>query len=125
MLTEAGVSWVPMIHERLTRAWRQVDASGHWKRTDPEPWKMKTLDRYVVREILPPLFLSLLIFTFILEIPPVMQQLEQLVAKGVPWGVAGRILLTLIPQALGFWRSTPLPRMSWWRWPKSGPTLSS
>jgi len=27
---------------------------------------MKTLDRYVVREILPPLFLSLLIFTFIL-----------------------------------------------------------
>ena len=62
---------------------------------------MKTLDRYVIREILPPLFLSLLIFTFILEIPPVMQQLEQLVAKGVPWGVAGRILLTLIPQALG------------------------
>jgi lipopolysaccharide export system permease protein len=62
---------------------------------------MKILDRYVIREILPPLFLSLLIFTFILEIPPVMQQLEQLVAKGVPWGVAGRILLTLIPQALG------------------------
>ena len=62
---------------------------------------LKTLDRYVVREILPPLFLSLLIFTFILEIPPVMQQLEQLVAKGVPWNVAGRILLTLIPQALG------------------------
>src|SRR3954447_6129095 len=30
-----------------------------------------------------------------------MQQLEQLVAKGVPWSVAGRILLTLIPQALG------------------------
>ena len=62
---------------------------------------MKILDRYIVREVLPPLFLSLLIFTFILEIPPVMQQLEQLVAKGVPWGVAGRILLTLIPQALG------------------------
>jgi LPS export ABC transporter permease LptG/LPS export ABC transporter permease LptF len=62
---------------------------------------MKILDRYVVREVLPPLFLSLLIFTFILEIPPVMQQLEQLVSKGVPWGVAGRILLTLIPQALG------------------------
>ena len=51
---------------------------------------MKILDRYVVREVLPPLFLSLLIFTFILEIPPVMQQLEQLVSKGVPWSVAGR-----------------------------------
>lgn len=62
---------------------------------------LKTLDRYVLREILPPMFLSLLIFTFILCIPPVMLQLEQLVAKGVPWLTAGRILLTLVPQALG------------------------
>ena len=62
---------------------------------------MKTLDRYVIREVLPPLFLSLLIFTFILEIPPTMDYLEQLVAKGVPWGTAVRMMLTLIPQALG------------------------
>jgi LPS export ABC transporter permease LptG/LPS export ABC transporter permease LptF len=62
---------------------------------------VKTLDRYVIREILPPLFLSLLIFTFILEIPPVMEQLESLVSKGVSWGVAARMLVTLIPQALG------------------------
>src|SRR6185312_15568110 len=62
---------------------------------------MKTLDRYVIREVLPPLLLSLLIFTFILEIPPVMEQLESLVSKGVSWTVAGRILITLTPQALG------------------------
>ena len=62
---------------------------------------LKTLDRYVIREILPPTFLSLLIFTFILEIPPVMEYLEALVAKGVPWGTAARILVTLLPQALG------------------------
>ena len=55
----------------------------------------RILDRYVIREVLPPLFLSLLIFTFILEIPPVMDQLESLVAKGVSWGVAARIMLTL------------------------------
>ena len=61
----------------------------------------RTLDRYVLREILPPMFLSLLIFTFILCIPPIMEQLQDLVAKGVPWGTAGRILLTLVPQALG------------------------
>ena len=61
----------------------------------------RTLDRYVIQEILPPLLLSLLVFTFILEIPPVMDQLEQLVAKGVSWGIAARMLLTLIPQALG------------------------
>ncbi|HEY2431439.1 MAG TPA: LptF/LptG family permease [Vicinamibacterales bacterium] len=62
---------------------------------------MKTLDRYLIRETLPPLFLSLLIFTFILTIPPLMEQLEALVAKGVPWGVAGRMMLTLVPQSLG------------------------
>jgi LPS export ABC transporter permease LptG/LPS export ABC transporter permease LptF len=62
---------------------------------------MKTLDRYLVREVLPPMFLSLLIFTFILDIPPFMQQLQQLVSKGVPWGTAWRMLLTLVPQALG------------------------
>src|ERR1700704_5364754 len=61
----------------------------------------RTLDRYVIREVLPPMILSLLIFTFILEIPPVMEQLEALVAKGVSWGTAATMLLMLVPQALG------------------------
>jgi LPS export ABC transporter permease LptG/LPS export ABC transporter permease LptF len=62
---------------------------------------VRTLDRYLIREILPPLLLSLLIFTFILTIPPLMEQLEALVAKGVPWATAARMLFTLIPQSLG------------------------
>ena len=62
---------------------------------------LRTLDRYVIREIIPPFLLTLLVFTFILAIPPVMDQLETLVAKGVPWQTAGRIILTLVPQALG------------------------
>jgi LPS export ABC transporter permease LptG/LPS export ABC transporter permease LptF len=62
---------------------------------------LKTLDRYVIREILPPFFLSLLIFTFILTLPPVMEYLESLVSKGVPWGTAAKMMLTLVPQALG------------------------
>lgn len=62
---------------------------------------LRTIDRYVIRETIPPFLLSLLIFTFILEIPPILRDLEQLVAKGVTWSVAGQILLTLIPQALG------------------------
>src|SRR3954462_276475 len=62
---------------------------------------LKTIDRYVIREVIPPFLLSLLIFTFLLEIPPVMRELETLVAKGVSWEVAGRIVLTLIPQGLG------------------------
>ena len=62
---------------------------------------LKTIDRYVIREVVPPFILSLLIFTFVLELPPVMQQLEQLLAKGVPWPTVGRIILLLSPQALG------------------------
>ncbi len=45
---------------------------------------LRTIDRYVIREVLPPFLLALLIFTFILEMPPVLEQLEKLVAKGVP-----------------------------------------
>lgn len=62
---------------------------------------LRTIDRYVIREVVPPFLLSLLVFTFLLEIPPVMRQLETLVAKGVTWQVAGHIILTLIPQGLG------------------------
>ncbi len=62
---------------------------------------LRKIDRYVIRETIPPFLLSLVIFTFLLEIPPVMRDLEMLVAKGVSWHVAGRIMLTLVPQALG------------------------
>ncbi len=62
---------------------------------------LRTLDRYVIREVIPPFLLSLLVFTFILEVPPIMQQLETLVSKGVSWGTAGHIILLLIPQGLG------------------------
>jgi len=62
---------------------------------------MRIFDRYVLREILPPFLLSLLIFTFVLTLPPVMRQLEQLVAKGVTWGVAAKLVLLLIPSSLG------------------------
>jgi lipopolysaccharide export LptBFGC system permease protein LptF len=36
---------------------------------------LRTLDRYVIRETIPPFLLSLLVFTFILEIPPIMRDL--------------------------------------------------
>src|SRR5206468_12044331 len=59
------------------------------------------LDRYLVREILLPFFLSLLLLTFVLMMPPIMQNAEQLIAKGVGWPIIVRVLLTLVPQALG------------------------
>lgn len=62
---------------------------------------LRTLDRYLLREALWPFALSLLVFTFILQIPPVMEQAEALIAKGVPWRTIGIIMATLVPQALG------------------------
>jgi LPS export ABC transporter permease LptG/LPS export ABC transporter permease LptF len=60
-----------------------------------------TLDRYVIRQVIPPFLLALVIFTFILEIPPIMENAERLIAKGVPWPTVGRIILTLLPSGLG------------------------
>ena len=62
---------------------------------------LKTIDRYLIREIIPPAFLALIIFTFLLLIPPVMDQLQNLVAKGVSFGVAMKMLAMLVPQSLG------------------------
>jgi len=61
---------------------------------------VKILDRYLVREIVPPFLLALVGLTFVLLMPPIMQSLAQLIAKGVPWsGILG-VLVTLFPQAL-------------------------
>jgi LPS export ABC transporter permease LptG/LPS export ABC transporter permease LptF len=62
---------------------------------------MRTLDRYVIREALMPFALALLILTFILIIPFIIQQAETMVAKGVPWPTVARVMVTLVPQALG------------------------
>ena len=62
---------------------------------------LKTIDRYLIREILPPFGLAVLIFTFLLQLPPLMEELERLVAKGVAWKTVGHMILLLAPQALG------------------------
>ena len=62
---------------------------------------LKTIDRYLIREILPPFGLAVLIFTFLLQLPPLMEELERLVAKGVAWKTVGHMIVLLAPQALG------------------------
>jgi LPS export ABC transporter permease LptG/LPS export ABC transporter permease LptF len=62
---------------------------------------MRTLDRYVIREVLTPFALALLVLTFILIIPFIIQQAELMVAKGVPWLTVAQVMVTLVPQALG------------------------
>jgi len=61
---------------------------------------LRTLDRYFIRELLLPLLIGLLVFTFLLLLEPLAEQGEQLIAKGVSWSIVGRVLATLLPQAL-------------------------
>src|ERR1700704_5491113 len=60
----------------------------------------KILDRYIVREVLPPFFLGLVVLTFLLQMPPMLEYGEKFIEKGVPWATVAHLLATLIPQAL-------------------------
>ena len=66
-----------------------------------ETGMLRIIDRYILRETLPMVFLSLLVFTFVLMIPPIMQVAQVLIAKGVDSWTIARLMLTLIPQGLG------------------------
>jgi len=62
---------------------------------------LRIIDRYLLRELIAPFTIALLMLTFALEIPTIIQQGEGLIAKGVAWGIVARVLVTLVPQALG------------------------
>ena len=61
---------------------------------------LKLLDRYLIREMFLPFVLGLVVLTFLLQVPPFLQQSELLVAGGVPWSTILRALYMLLPQAL-------------------------
>jgi len=60
-----------------------------------------TIDRYLIRQILPAFALALAVLTFVLAVQPALDRAEELLAKNVPVGTVGFLLLTLLPQALG------------------------
>src|SRR3712207_3896619 len=62
---------------------------------------MRIIDRYVIREVLWPFTLGLLVFTFILIIPFLIEYAEEFISKGVSAAVVLQIVVTLLPQALG------------------------
>ncbi len=61
----------------------------------------RIIDRYVLRETLSPVLLSLLVFTFLLLIPPIMRDARELIAKGVDGWTIVELMLWLVPQGLG------------------------
>jgi LPS export ABC transporter permease LptF/LPS export ABC transporter permease LptG len=60
----------------------------------------RIIDRYVIREVLPPMGLSLLLLTFILSVPPILRQAEELIVKGIAWTTFLHALILLLPSSL-------------------------
>jgi LPS export ABC transporter permease LptF/LPS export ABC transporter permease LptG len=61
---------------------------------------MRILDRYVIREVLWPFLIGLLVFTFMLIIPFLIEYAESFISKGVPMLVVLRVMATLLPATL-------------------------
>jgi LPS export ABC transporter permease LptF/LPS export ABC transporter permease LptG len=59
--------------------------------------RMRIIDRYVIREIIPSFLIALLVFTFILIIPFIIELAEDMIAKGVEWRVLLQLMATLVP----------------------------
>jgi LPS export ABC transporter permease LptG/LPS export ABC transporter permease LptF len=62
---------------------------------------LRIVDRYVLRETLPKVFLSLLVLTFVLVIPPIMDVAQQLMTKGVDVWTIAQLIWTVVPSSLG------------------------
>src|SRR5918999_5098448 len=62
---------------------------------------MRILDRYIVREVFLPLVISLVVLTFVLIIPFIIELAEQLIQKGVSWPTILELMVTLLPATVG------------------------
>ena len=67
---------------------------------NPAAGMLRTIDRYILRETLPMVFLALLVFTFTLMIPPIMDQAQDLLTKGVDGWTVAHLMVLLVPQGL-------------------------
>ncbi|MFB0564737.1 MAG: LptF/LptG family permease [Candidatus Aminicenantaceae bacterium] len=63
---------------------------------------LKFFDRYVIKEITPPFFVGLLIFTFVLLMNQILVLAELLITKGVGFVAASKVFLYLMPAILAF-----------------------
>jgi LPS export ABC transporter permease LptF/LPS export ABC transporter permease LptG len=62
---------------------------------------MRILDRYIIREILLPFVIALVVLTFVLIIPFIIELAEQLIQKGVSWPTILQLMATLLPATIG------------------------
>src|SRR5512135_248774 len=63
---------------------------------------LRLIDRYIVREIVPPFLIGLLLVTFVLLMDQILVLADLFIDKGVPLSVALRVLGLLVPSILVF-----------------------
>src|SRR3984893_10820996 len=61
---------------------------------------VKILDRYVIREVLLPMGLSLVLLTFVITVPTILRDAEALIVKGIAWSTFVHVLVLLLPSSL-------------------------
>lgn len=62
--------------------------------------KQKTLNRYLISEVLPPFFFGLLVFTFILLIARIVKLIELVITRGVPIIQTAKLFSLILPTFL-------------------------
>ena len=63
---------------------------------------IKYFDRYIIKEIIPPFFIGLLIYTFVLLMNQILQLSEIFITRGVAFKAAVTIFIHLTPSILAF-----------------------
>jgi len=63
---------------------------------------IKYFDRYIIKEIIPPFFIGLLIYTFVLLMNQILQLSEIFITRGVAFKAAVTIFIHLVPSVLAF-----------------------
>jgi LPS export ABC transporter permease LptG/LPS export ABC transporter permease LptF len=79
---------------RYHRTWPKI---GTWG-----VFRIKILDRYFLREIIPPFGLGLLVYSFVLLANQILQYPELFIAQGVSFTDSTKLLVYLIPAILAF-----------------------
>jgi lipopolysaccharide export system permease protein len=61
---------------------------------------MKIIDRYLIRDLIPPFFLGIFIFTFVLLMSQILRLMELIVNKGVSVVTLVQLIFFLMPSIL-------------------------
>src|SRR5437762_7185888 len=66
-------------------------------RTWRSPLRLRILDRYIIREVLPPTGLGLLLFTFVILLQQITIFISILISRGADLGTTLKLFLNLLP----------------------------